>query len=713
MAANHIRRQIFSRVTHFIVISVLVLFSVPTLAFAEGETPPVDTTTTTETTETAAPPADPPAPVPAEETPFPPPPEPTPPAPSTTPAPSAPPATPGPKKPTGPDANTYKYNPETGCWENGVYCWNPVTKQTKPLTPQECGYNPATAMWDCNDWRYDPAQEKYVPNTVSTSTPPTDSTIIDNPNTSLDDGIANSDTPLSEALMRSSASALNGNTPQANNSVDANVTGNGIFDLFYNAAISNNLTSTAKTGDAIVDMNTAAGSAISGSATAIANIINMLQSTWDSTAGAFTTFVGNIMGDVVGDLFLDPNQPGNVNAESNLNAKVNATQDTAINNNISLEAVSGDAAVNKNTQAGDAKTGDATAIVNLVNAINSSIAAQQSFLGVLNIFGNLNGDILLPPNLVESLIAANATGDLDTSLIANSEIIGEFNTNQTITNNINSAAVSGGATVANNTTAGSASTGDANTKVTVLNLTGRQVIGSDALLVFVNVMGKWTGLIVNAPQGATAAALGSNITQNSTLAVNSNTNQAITNNIDVSARSGDASVTNNTTAGDATTGDANTAVNVLNMNNSAFSLTGGLRLLFINVWGEWCGSFGIDTNACPTTTPPAVTVPNTSAPRQTANTSKPIQEVRAFRFTPQSNGTYNLDETDDTTAKVALASANVLGDSLNTPAQQTPHEQESQKAQQSNWLFSALGIGIAASLLGTERVLNRRSKKQA
>jgi len=48
-----------------------------------------------------------------------------------------------------------------------------------------------------------------------------------------------------------------------------------------------------------------------------------------------------------------------------------------------------------NTTAGSATTGDAAAIANIVNVINSIIGAGQSFIGTININGNLDGEILL------------------------------------------------------------------------------------------------------------------------------------------------------------------------------------------------------------------------------------------------------------------------------------------------------------------------------
>jgi hypothetical protein len=548
-----------------------------------------------------------------------------------------------------------------------------------------------------------------VPNVISTTTPPADAIKINGPAQTASTGPGD----IHPALTQPALAAQVVHSTPSNDNDNHNNTSHGLFDLFYNAVISNNITSNALSGDALVAMNTLAGNAVSGGASAIANVINLLQSSWGMAAGTFTSFVGNLVGNMFGDLFIDPGHLGNTTAATlPADTTINSTQNSAINNTIKLAATTGDATVTKNTQAGDAQTGNATAVANLVNAINSSIAANQSFIGVLNIFGNLNGDILLPPDLIKTLLAANAVGTLDTSNIANSDVLGNFTNNQAIANNVTASAVSGNSTVDKNTSAGKATTGDASTNVTVLNLTGRQVVGKNALLVFVNVLGKWVGVIVDAPTGSTSAALGSGITENSSLAINATTNQAITNNVDVSARTGDAAVTNNTRAGNATSGNANAAVNILNINNSNFSLSDWFGVLFINVFGTWNGSFGIDTAAGNIAAAPTPVVTDTSSPSAPARTSLAASKIRAYKFTPASNnGSYNLEPTNNDEGEAALAAAHVLGKTTSVP-QQTQHEKDNQTAKHSDWLFSLIGVGIAASLLGTERVLTNRTKNK-
>jgi hypothetical protein len=312
---------------------------------------------------------------------------------------------------------------------------------------------------------------------------------------------------------------------------------------------------------------------------------------------------------------------------------------------------------------------------------------------------------LIPPELTQTLLAANAVGTLDTSKIDNSSVLGSFTNNQTIANNVNLDATSGGATVSNNTSAGSATTGSAQTNLTVLNLTGRQIIGKDALLVFVNVLGKWVGMIVNAPTGSTSAALGGGITGDTNLALNSTGNQAITNNLNVGAHTGNALVDSNTSAGNATSGDAKAAVNLANINGSQFSLSDWFGVLFINVFGTWNGSFGINTVAG---TIPVVPTQATVAAAAAAHESTPtVSSVRAFRFIPTQSGSYTLEDTGNGAEVLAAVAKEVKHQ---TAAIAPTHYDPPLIPKSQDWTMSILGVVLAGSLLGTERLLSRRNR---
>ncbi len=490
----------------------------------------------------------------------------------------------GPQAPTGADANTYVYNPSSGLWENAYYTWDPITHQTTPKSPQDYSYNPATGMWDTTQWVYDAPSGTYVPNVKS----------------------------IQAAPAAAQANNITNTGPNSQNNINNSSNNSGTFNNFYNAAISNRLTQTALTGNAAVLSNTVGGSALSGNAVDISNIINVLQSTWNiQPATDLLLFTSNINGDVTGDLLLDPSQISNtgplssssINSKNQNNLTVNSQGNGLIDNTITLDSTSGNATVSNNTTGGNATSGNADAVANIVNIINSAITTGQSFLGVININGNLNGDILLPPNFLDQLISSSAPrATVNLSQTQNNNLVANLDSTQNINNSVDLNAHTGTATVDSNTNAGAATTGAAATNLTIFNLTGRQVVGANSLMVFVNVLGSWVGLIVDAPTGSNTAAfcggvcqINSNTDNNAT--INDTAVNTINNNLRINSTSGDAAVTNNTNGGGATSGNATASANLMNINNSQLSLSGWFGLLFINVLGNWHGSFGVNTDA--------------------------------------------------------------------------------------------------------------------
>lgn len=543
------------------------------------------------------------------------------------------PKTPGPQEPTGPENTSYTYNPQTGLWENQYYTWDPVSKKTSPKSEKTYSYNPSTGAWDTNAWIYAPESGKYVPTTISVPTAaPADQTL----NTT--NKPANELSTTSTGLLQSGAANLV--RPGSLEVTTYNSNNNGYFDNFFNADISVSVSANAQSGNASVLQNTIGGNALTGNASSTATILNLLQSTWGISGLAPNMFTENIQGDYFGDIVLDPSL---LQVENNNNFDelvVNSTQNVSVVNNIDLKAQSGDALVQGSTQAGDATSGSATAILNLMNIINSSISTGQSFIGMLNIFGNFEGDVLMPNNPLESLLASNiptteinlAEG-VDSSLVLNNE------NNVNIDNNITATAVSGDAVVGMNTEAGNAVSGSAGTSITVFNLIGSNVVAERALLVFVNVEGTWVGFITGAPEGSNAAMLGGGVESHQNISGNTEytteNNVSITNNVNLSATTGSASVLQNTTAGRATSGNASAAANITNISNSTFSLANWFGMLFINIFGNWNGSFGTDTafGDAPDSNPNPVNPSSPTNPATTPSSSTPNQAVRVFSVT--------------------------------------------------------------------------------
>lgn len=439
----------------------------------------------------------------------------------------------------------------------------PTAPAPKPEEPKlTYVYNPLTGRWDSEKWQYNPATNTYEKPVVITVDP-----------------------------VKEDAKGEPDSTSETTKDIDTKVN------------VENTITSDAKTGDATVKSNTLAGSAASGDAAATATLVNIVNSEVTTGNNAqIAEFTQDIYGDVKGDILLHPMLlKAFLEAEAHENASnINVNNSTQITNNLDLNAVSGNATVNGNTKAGNATTGTATAMANVVNILNSMIAAQQSFVGTINIYGNLEGDILIAPDFIPQLVASN--GGLKNS--DGSDVIVSSTDTQAIVNNIAAAAESGASAVFGNTKGGNAKTGNADSNVVIFNLTGHEVVAKNSLLVFINVMGTWVGAIVDAPQGATSALLTNGMSKNNhtpNLIVNADTNAGITNNITVTATSGDATVSENTEAGNATTGNAKAGVNVANIVGSQFASTDWFGVLNINIFKSWKGCFGYK---CTFTKPP-------------------------------------------------------------------------------------------------------------
>lgn len=456
--------------------------------------------------------------------------------------------------------------------------------------PESYTYDKATGRWNSDKWVYNAPTNTYIPAPPPPAPAPAPTPTTPAPTTPAPNPVT-TETPKAAETQSGTQSTP---TTDGGAKVESSQNMNDSTKIDNNSNIGNKLDSNAKSGDSAVTKNTKGGNATTGNASAETTVVNTVHSTVQGDTAGIAHFTADINGDVTGDIMLYPAINGaTASSTTTVNSETGIKNTSNLKNDINLSATSGNALVNQNTEAGDATSGNANTVANVVNLINTIIAANKSFVGTINIYGNLDGDILISPEFIPQLLGSNASNAIDTSLSSS------LNNNQQIINNIKLGAETGAANVSGNTSAGSAQTGDAATNLTVLNLTGREVNASNSLLVFVNVLGTWVGMIVDAP-GATAAALGSGVIDNKTtingeLAVGNN--ETITNNITLASQSGNADVTENTQAGNAKTGNATASANIANISTSKFNLSDWFGVLFINVYGKWIGSFGVDTEA--------------------------------------------------------------------------------------------------------------------
>jgi hypothetical protein len=490
-------------------------------------------------------------------------------------------------------------------------------------------------------------------------------------------------------------------TPSSTNSSSTNGSG---------TTVTNQTTSTAETGDASVSHSSTAGNATSGSAQTIATALNILSSSTDVQNNNVNTSVTNISGDNNNqNVVIDPTTTeGSADSQDNGETEVNTASSGTIDNNLTLGATSGDATVSGNGIGGNATSGSAAVDANLVNITNSDLSSGQYYIGVINVYGDLSGNILLSPDFVSQLMAENPS-------LLSGDTTAANNVTQTINNTINASAVSGSALVGSNWSGGNATSGSAATSIDTLDLANDDITGNNALLVFINVLGTWEGVIVGAPTGATTAVYGdstasdltasaaTNPTDNSGATLANATNEEIDNTINATATSGSAEVDYNGIGGNATSGSAEVSVNLLNILNSDVSLSGWFGVLFINVFGNWYGDFGVIT---PPATAVATTVQNvtTNASKHIATLGQSIAND-AYTFFDQST----IPTATPGQVLGATTSAETSSSPLNNGygshiVASTTHSAHTW------WLPAAAGMILSASSLGLERVLRMRKQ---
>lgn len=255
-------------------------------------------------------------------------------------------------------------------------------------------------------------------------------------------------------------------------------------------------------------------------------------------------------------------------------------------------------------------TGNATSLVALVNKINVTLVNSQIHYITINIFGNLNGNIILP-TLTPSQNCTNCGATNSATL-----------TNQTtLTNNTDATADSGTNTVSA-TNGSSVTTGNATTAVNLVNIINELLFGISFNYLFINDFGTWNGNFLGwgdlpATNGGTSLSAASampngdmNNCANCSTYVSASNTATVTNNISSTANTGGNTITAQG-KGIIVTGNAQSIISLINLINSTFINSKGF-FAFINIFGTWNGDVGDASKfITPTPTPSSDNTPAT------------------------------------------------------------------------------------------------------
>lgn len=477
------------------------------------------------------------------------------------------------------------------------------------------------------------------------------------------------------------------------------------------ATAANTVNSNANTGDASVKHTTDGGNATSGDASAGTTLINNIASTSNLNSGTLQTFNYNIDGTQNGNVVINPNDivttstNGSTTPADCLPGTTTADNTATINNLVNLLAQTGNAKVSDNGVGGNATSGDATTEANIINTIQDLVSDQGAFLGVINVNGDLNGNIELPASVISSLLTPTSSDSAAGSSTATN------NTN--VNNNVTLTAITGNAAVTNNGTGGNATSGNASTILQSCNLINSNIVGGNLLLVFVNVMGNWYGALLSEPAGDTTATLGGGITQDTvsptqqTTAIN---NATINNDVNLTSISGNATVANNGVGGNATTGNATAIADVTNILGSQINLSGWLGILVINVFGTWDGSLMIQPTSI---TNPTISSNDSNHIQTSARHTDPVDLGNGSGYyivnPPQSfdEGQFDLASVQIPSVNTTIASS-ILGSGVRQTAVKTDHGTQSVKRIAVDYILAGIGLAFAITGGASRFFTNRR-----
>jgi hypothetical protein len=408
----------------------------------------------------------------------------------------------------------------------------------------------------------------------------------------------------------------------------------------------------ADTGDNSASLNTGNGTIDTGDADIILTAINAAN----NINVGYEVF--NVFDDQTGDIVINFDDIGGTGlfggafsssndttgADSDNSAATNVANSNTILidnegnivNNYVLDANTGDNTADKNTGDGSVTTGDANVVFNLINFLNNVFlgGGGELLLGVVNIFGTLDGDVVLTgldgpggvpysPYLSSSNTTTGASSNNDASVSSTNDTDITLTNSADVLNNITLDANTGGNDADRNTGSGQISTGDTNANLNLANIANNTGIGDGGTIwmVLVNNLGSWTGQLFDTTSssgayspfftftigadGALSASnqnTGADSNNEATTNVENDTDIAVNNtgtlenNIMIDANTGNNSASRNTGSGNISTGDASIAANIVNILNNVF-LGGKFALTIVNVFGNFLGDIRQDTGA--------------------------------------------------------------------------------------------------------------------
>lgn len=373
------------------------------------------------------------------------------------------------------------------------------------------------------------------------------------------------------------------------------------------ASVVNTLEESTMTGGNSASLNVGDSTIVTGDANTSGTIITAVNT---NVAGVSVAEF-NVADNHVGDIVLDFGESTSATASaSSTESEVTVVEDSetfqnneaVLENNLVLVSDTGNNETSLNTN-GDStiETGDANVSALVLSFVNNNLAGNV-FLGVVNIFGSLVGDIILPEEQLAQNTDCGSTDSAQEVNILDSQETFQAN-DADIENNLILVANTGENEASRNTGGQtSVQTGVAEVQTQVVNVANANIEGGSWWLVIVNEAGEWIGKILGSSEETNFAGSegtdirvdenGQVITGQSTTAVNQSNQASISNNIELAANTGKNKANDNTGGNTSiNTGDAKIIANIINFVNSNISSDSKLIVTVVNVFGSWVGNF--------------------------------------------------------------------------------------------------------------------------
>ena len=371
------------------------------------------------------------------------------------------------------------------------------------------------------------------------------------------------------------------------------------------ALVANEAGATANTGANKISASEGEAAIETGDALAYANVLNLLNTNVVGTDFEiqFLDFLENYQGS------LDFNQIWEeFVAQGGTNPSLFQIQNSnlaILDNQVEVVANSGDNEIDGSGEAA-IKTGSATALANVINLVNLNLVGSQFFLGVLNIFGNFEGDLIFPAP-EKFLASVGATGSDEGAGAAVAAPVAVISQNTAMVSNEVTAGANTGANQVTDSQGDSViQTGNAVSQANAVSVVNTNIQSNNWFFLMINnfsrqlaqvfgwaAPGETESLASGEPNifqlGLSAESMATSSPGSSQSVVANQNDAAVTNQVTATANTGANQINDNQGDSRIETGDAKAVSNLVNLVN--LNILGSRWFMgLVNIFGDWQGN---------------------------------------------------------------------------------------------------------------------------